>query len=137
MGMMVSGGIEMQVTALVEKAQIGKLSPLQRKVFTYLEDHPDEVFEYRDAELAAAVGGKPSSVGFSLWALQRKGLIEKESVGGKVYFGSRKAINALRQKLGAPSKDLLDRARRNRERIRQYAGNIDTLTLLDEVREVD
>jgi hypothetical protein len=125
----------MHVAALVEKVRVGKLSPLQRTILTYLEKHSDEVFQYRDAGLTAAVHAKPSSVGFSLWALHKKGFIDKEVAGGKTYFGSKAAVAGLRQKLGTPPEDLLDRARRNRERIRQYAGNIDTLTLLDEVRE--
>ena len=125
----------MQVAALVEKVQIGKLSPLQRRILMHLDEHSDEVFDYRDAELTAAVRGKPSSVSFSLWTLHKKGFIEKENAGGKVYFGSKKAIAGLREKLGTPSQDLLKRARRNRERIRRYAGKIDTLALLDEVRE--
>jgi hypothetical protein len=125
----------MQVSALVERVQKGRLSPLQRKVLDYLEENPHEVFEYRDEVLAKAVGGKPSSIGFSLWALHKKGLIEKENAGGKVYFGSKDAIGQLRHQLGIAAVDPFERADRNRERIRQRHGNIDVLALLDEVRE--
>jgi len=125
----------MQVAALVERVQRGKLSPLQRKVLDYLEEHSHEVFEYRDAVVTKAVGGKPSSVGFSLWALHKKGLIDKENAGGKVYFGSKDAIGQLRRQLGIAAVDPFERADRNRERIRQSHGNIDVLALLDEVRD--
>lgn len=125
----------MQVSALIEKVQIGRLSPLQRKVLDYLEQHPSEVFEYRDSELTQAVGGKPSSVGFSLWALHKKGLIDKETAGGKVYFGSKRAMAELRQELGISAEDPFDRATRNLKHIRQAVGNIDVQSLLDEVRD--
>lgn len=125
----------MLLASLVELAQREKLPPLQRKVLDHLEDHPNEVFEYRDSLLVEAVGGKPSSVGFSLWALHKRHLIEKQEVAGKVYFGSKKAMADLRAQIGASAGDPFERATRNLRRIREEVGNIDVLNLLDETRE--
>lgn len=126
----------MHLSTLLEQANAEKLPPLQRRVFRYLEQRPEEVFEYRDLELAQAVGGKPSSVGFSLWALHKRGLIEKESVSGKVYFGSKAAVAMLRLKLGIAAGEYpFNRATRNLLQVREQVGNIDIQSLLDEVRE--
>ena len=74
----------MQITALLELAEKQKLPPLQVKALAYLEAHPDEVFGYRDEDLAKELGAKPSALGFTLWALKKRGLIEKEKVAGRV-----------------------------------------------------
>jgi hypothetical protein len=124
-----------KVSALVELAQRERLPPLQRKVLSVLEQRENEVFEYRDEQLAEKTGGKASSIGYSLWALHKKRLIDKQVVAGKVYFGSKKAIGDLRARLGLQGEDPFERATRNLERIRERVGNIDTLALLDEVRE--
>jgi len=86
-----------KISELVEKEA---LSPLQMKVLRYLNDHPDEVFSYRDeAELAQKINhdGSVHGIGFSLWALEKKGLIGKENYGRRVYFGSFQAINKLKE----------------------------------------
>jgi len=125
----------MQISAVLELAQRKELPPLQRKLLDYLESHSDEVFTYRDEKLARDTKAKASAVGFTLWALHKKGLIEKQEAAGKVYFGSKKAIGELRRQLEVASDDLIESVRRNREEIREYSGRIDTLELLDEVRE--
>ena len=111
------------------------LSPLKRKVLRYMEDHDDEVFAYRDLQLARELELKPSAQGFTLWALHRDGFIDKEEVDGKVYFGSRRAIGELRRRLGLEKRDPFERAKTNAERIRQRTGNFSVAELLRAVRD--
>ena len=125
----------MQIATLIELVHKQKLPPLQRKVLKYLEEHTDEVFEYRDQQLTGEVGGKPSSIGFSLWALHKRGLIDKEVVAGKVYFGSIEAVRQLRSRLGTEKGDPFERAFANANRIRErIGGNLNSLEILDELR---
>jgi hypothetical protein len=112
----------------------GPLSPLKAKVLRFLEEHPDEVFPYRDRQLAASLGIKVSALSFTLWTLHREGLIDKQEVNGRVCFGSRRAITELRNRLGLTKQDPWERARVNRDRIWARTGNIDVLELLDAVR---
>jgi hypothetical protein len=112
-----------------------RLPPLQRTILDYLEAHSDEVFTYRDEQLARETKAKASALGFTLWALHRRDLIGKQDAGGKVYFGSKAAIRQLREKLGVTDDDPFSRADRNRERIRERHGHIDVQALLDDVRE--
>ena len=111
-----------------------RITPLKSKVFRFLEEHPAEVFSYRDQQLAASLEMKLSALSFTLWTLHREGLIEKQEVDGRVYFGSRKAITDLRSRLGLTKQDPFERARANRDRIWARTGNIDVLELLDAVR---
>jgi hypothetical protein len=124
----------MKVDLLIENAQKERLPPLQQKVLKYLEEHADEVFEYRDHELTREVGGKPSSVGFSLWALHKRGLIDKDTVNGKVYFGSHKALGKLRGGLDMTQREAFEEAVRNAGRIRERVGNVGSLEILEELR---
>ena len=124
----------MKIEALAHKLDTKGKKPLKTDVLEYLEEHPDEVFRYRDEDLARELNAKPSALGFTLWWLEDKGLIEKETVGGRVYFGSHTAIQKLRASLGQQL-DWLERARINRDRIFRRVGNIDTAQLLDDVRE--
>jgi hypothetical protein len=124
----------MQISALLEAAEGEHLPPLQRKVLAYLDAHPDEVFSYRDEKLAAELGAKPSGIGFSLWTLRKAGLIDKETVAGKVYFGSSEAMRRLKRGLGRGQDDAFERMIANAERIRARVGNINTLAILDELR---
>jgi hypothetical protein len=125
----------MQIAAVLELAERKELPPLQRKVLDYLETHKNEVFSYRDEKLARGVKAKASAVGFTLWALQKKNLIDRQKAAGKVYFGSKEAVHQLRRKLGIADEDPFERVDRIREQIRQRHGNIDVLGLLDDVRE--
>jgi hypothetical protein len=78
-----------------------RLAPLQQKVLTYLAKHSDEVYGYDDSRtLSKAIehNGSERGVAFSLWALDRKGLIDKERIGRLVYFGSKDAIAELRKR---------------------------------------
>jgi len=110
------------------------LSELKAKVLAYLEQHPDEVFTYRDQALAKEVGAKPSAVAWTLWWLHRQGLIARAEVDARVYFGTRGAIAALRRRLGVTADDVMAQVDELRERIRARVGNIDVVALLDEVR---
>jgi len=86
-----------KISEVINKFQ---LAPLQQRVLSYLQKHNDEVFSYVDsAELAKLIEHKGSARGiaFSLWALNTKGLIEKERIGRRVYFGSKSAITYLRK----------------------------------------
>lgn len=89
----------MKIDELLKDAQRARLSPLKARILNYLEGHPDEVFSYRDEGLVKAVGAKPAAVGFTLWALHKDGLIEKQKVAGKVYFGSQQAVGEVRRRL--------------------------------------
>ena len=86
-----------KIDDVINKSQ---LSPLQQKVLDYLEEHDDEVFGYSDAkELSEKINHKGSirGVSFTFWALLKKKLIDKERVGKYIYFGSKSAIEALRE----------------------------------------
>ena len=125
----------MKIAELAGRRRRGRLSPLKARVFQYLQEHPDEVFPYRDERLAKQLSVKISAFSFTLWALHRDGLIDKQEVDGKVYFGSLKAIADLRAKLGVTEpQEPFGRARANLERIRARVGNINSLELLDAVR---
>ena len=125
----------MKIAAVIEIARRKELPPLQKRVLEYIDSHEDEVFNYRDQKLADDLQAKASALGFTLWALNKKGLIEKQEAGGKVYFGSKRAVEELRRSLGRPSEDSYERAHRNLEHIREKVGNLDAQPLLDEVRE--
>ena len=126
----------MKVEAIVDFSRRKKLSPLQRKVLEYLEEREDEVFRYRDGELAEKLSVKASALGFTLWTLHQRDLIAKAKVGGKVYFGSHAAIAQLKRSASAtPDEDWFERGNRVREEIFKKHGYIDVLELLDEVRE--
>jgi Mn-dependent DtxR family transcriptional regulator len=125
---------EVKVSEISRREGQGPISPLKAKVLRFLEEHPEEVFPYRDEQLARSLGVKVSALSFTLWDLHRQGLIDKEQVDGRVYFGSRQAIRELRSRLGLTIEDPFERARANAERIRARTGNIDVLELLDAVR---
>ncbi|HEY95759.1 MAG TPA: hypothetical protein G4O15_12570 [Dehalococcoidia bacterium] len=77
-----------------------QLSPLQQKVLDYLQEHDDEVFGYGDVkELSEKINhqGSNRGVSFTFWALLKKKLIDKERVGKYIYFGSKSAIESLRE----------------------------------------
>lgn len=48
----------MKVGELVRQSRQASLSPVEKKVLAYLESRSDEVFGYRDANLAKAVNLK-------------------------------------------------------------------------------
>lgn len=89
----------MKVSEVIAGLKSDSLPPMQRKVLDYLEKHPDEVFYYRDDELAKALGIKPSALGFSFWDLERKDFIPKAKVGRRTYFGCQRAIRELQSRL--------------------------------------
>ena len=74
---------------------------LQRKVLDYLEAHPDEVFASRDDEVLAKAIGHPNAdaVGWASWALQKAGLLPRQKVRGRFYYGGKAAIANLRRRL--------------------------------------
>ena len=123
-----------KVAQITRREGASPLSPLKSKVMRFLEEHSDEVFAYRDRQLAASLGVKLSALSFTLWMLHREGLIAKQEVDGRVYFGSKQAITDLRRRLGLTKEDPWERARANRDRIWARTGNIDVLELLDAVR---
>src|SRR3990170_6544391 len=125
----------MKIAELASRRRRGGLSPLKARVLQYLQERSDEVFTYRDERSAKHLSIKISAFSFTLWALHRDGLIGRQEVDGKVYFGSLQAIANLRAKLGIEEpREPFERARANLERIRARVGNIDTLELLDAVR---
>ena len=86
-----------KISDVIKKSQ---LSPLQQKVLDYLQEHDDEVFGYGDVkELSEKIDHKGSKrgVSFTLWALLKKRLIDRERVGKYIYFGSKAAIKSLRE----------------------------------------
>ena len=124
----------MKVADVARRTKGSALSPMKARVAAYLEEHSDEVYPYRDDRLAKALGVKQSALNFTLWALQRDGVIDKEKVGSKVFFGSRAAISDLRRQLGQDKHGPFERARANAQKIEQRAGRIDVVELLDAVR---
>ena len=124
---------------MVKVSQLAKerdraLSPLKERVLRFLDAHPDEVFSYRDEQLWRELGVKASALSFTLWSLEREGLIEKQKVSGKMYFGTPAAVADVRRRLGLTKEDPLDRARALRDRIWARTGDIDVVELLDSVR---
>ena len=111
----------MKVSELAER-QGNELSPLKTMVLQYLEDHGDEVFRYRDGQLARALDVKLSALNFTLWSLHRDGLIDKERANGKIHFGSHRAVADLRRRLGLTKRDPFERARSVRDRIWARTG---------------
>jgi DNA-binding transcriptional ArsR family regulator len=126
--------IVMKVAEVAHRAEGSELSPLKAKVAGYLHEHEDEVYPYRDDKLAKSLGIKQSALNFTLWSLERDGIIDKEKVGNKVYFGCRPAIADLRRRLGHTKHDPLERARTNAARIEKRTGRVDVIELLDAVR---
>lgn len=124
----------MKIAELASRRGRGGLSPLKARVLEYVRAHPEEVFPYRDEHSARQLSMKVSAFSFTLWALHRDGLIDKEEVEGKVYFGSQRAVADLRRRLGLTRRDPFQRARANRDRIWARRGDIDVLELLDAVR---
>jgi hypothetical protein len=108
--------------------------PLRERVLRYLNEHSDEVFTYRDEQLTERLGAKASALSFTLWTLHKDGLIDREEIDGKVYFGSKAAIIELRQRTGKVEEDPWERVRMLRDRIWKRTGNIDVIELLDAVR---
>ncbi len=131
----------MKIAELLKEERKARLSPLKAKVLSYLEGHPDEVFR-SDETLAVALKEKPPALAFTLWALHKHGLIDKERVKGRTYFGCHKAIEHLRQqrpsqrgpRKQASSPDPLAQAQAVRERIRARVGLVDGLSLLEASR---
>ncbi len=124
----------MKISEVAERHGRPALSDLKARVLRYLEEHPDEVFTYRDEALARAVGARPSALAWTLWWLHRQGFIDKEEVDGRVYLGSRPAVAELRKRLGRTKRDVMAEVRELQERIRARTGNIDVVALLDDVR---
>jgi DNA-binding transcriptional ArsR family regulator len=124
----------MKVAEIAHRIRGTELSPMKAKVAGHLEEHSDEVYPYRDDRLAKSLGMKQSALNFTLWALQRDGIIDKERVGNKVYFGSRAAIADLRRRLGHDKRDPLERARANARKIEERGGRVNAVELLDAVR---
>ena len=111
-----------------------RLSGLKAQLVEFLEGHDEEVFAYRDGRLASSLKAKVSSVNFALGMLQRDGFIDKEEVKGRVYFGSHRAIAALRERLGLAAPDPFQRARDIREQVWRRTGDIDVIEVLDSIR---
>jgi len=88
------------MTKIKDLVATDQLSPLQQKLLEYLNENDDDVFSARESTYLVQKighGGTPSGLDFSLWTLHKKGLIDKERYGRKVYFGSKAAIRKLRK----------------------------------------
>jgi hypothetical protein len=110
---------------------------VKARVFDYIHRHPDEVFCYRDEELAREIGAKPSAVGFALWTLHEGGHLEKEDIDGKTYFGFAPALRALRKRLhpDVPEEDYWAKLDAFADDVFKRYGYIDLKDLLEETRE--
>lgn len=124
----------MKVADAARQAARRRISPLKARVLDYIQERPDEVYTYRDPDLIAALGIKPGALSFTLWSLERDGLIEKAEVNGQVFFGSPAAVAGLRQGPGVEPGDWLESVRTVRQQIWERTGKIDVIALLDEVR---
>jgi hypothetical protein len=123
----------MKITDFTEDSRTPR-STIKARILRYLQEHEDEVFSYRDEKLAKDLGVKISALSYPLWSLHSEGLIEREKLGGRVYFGSHKAVAALRKRLGMASLDPFARALANRGVIQARTGVLSAVELLDEVR---
>lgn len=87
------------------KREQRRLPELQKAVLDYLESHPDEVFSWNRGDLSQLRTqlnkGTTGSIGWSLWALKRRGYIERLKVGRRYYYGSREAIQRLAARVEA------------------------------------
>lgn len=127
----------MRIDDVVATRHVVKPPTVKARVFTYISEHPDEVFCYRDQELARAIGAKPSAVGFALWTLHEKQYLQKAEIDGKVYFGFGPAIAALRKRLrpDEPEEDYWAKLDAFRNEVFKKYGYIDLKDLLEETRE--
>lgn len=123
----------MKISEFSKDAKTPRLT-IKEKILRYLQEREDEVFSYRDEKLTRDLGIKPSAQSFPLWSLANEGLIDKEEVGGRVYFGSHRAVAALRRRLGIEALDPFALVLANAERIRSRLGVLSAAELLDEVR---
>ena len=88
----------MRISEVVANSRKKSITPMQEKVLQYLKQHHDEVFSYRDPELAKMLGIKQSALGFTLWGLERKGHIKSLKVD-RLYFGWASAIDELERQV--------------------------------------
>ncbi|GEM_PF-1424125 len=131
----------MKVDELLKPRSGDRLPPQKAKLLQYLQEHPDEVFPYRDETLGRALGMKQAALSFGLWQLCQQGLIGREAVGRRLYFGSHEAIERLRHDpkgraaRRAHYDEVMARVRLLGERIHRRIGDVDVLKWLDESRE--
>lgn len=88
----------MRISEVVANSRKKAITPMEQQVLDYMKKHPDEVFSYRDPELAKALGLKQSALGFTLWGLKQKGLIKSFKVD-KTYFGWATAVDELERQV--------------------------------------
>ena len=85
----------MKIAQVVQDQRKANLSPLKRKVLDYLDEHDDEVFRYGDEILTDAMRpASPSAVNWTLWWLVKNDHASQMKAG-RVYFGSKKAVEEL------------------------------------------
>jgi len=83
------------------------LPPSQRKILDFLKEHPDEVFAINEEQqISQVLGMNRNNIGWSLWALEKRGLIGKRKVSRKVYYGSHEAIGKLDKSLSSDKQQL-------------------------------
>ena len=74
-----------KIAQLVRKKQIG--AGIAPTLLEYMEKNSDRAFAYDDTELAKVFPRvKPSTIGWAMWQLYRKGFIQQIRAGRKVYF---------------------------------------------------
>jgi hypothetical protein len=73
---------------------------VEEKIYKYITEHPDEVFEYWDEDLLKAFPDvNQNTTDWVLWNLAKEKRIGRIKIGRRVYFGSNEAIEELRKKL--------------------------------------
>jgi len=73
---------------------------VEEKIYKYIMEHPDEVFEYWDEDLRKAFPEvNQNTTDWVLWNLANEKRIGRIKIGRRVYFGSNEAIHDLGTKL--------------------------------------
>lgn len=73
---------------------------VEEKIYRYITEHPDEVFEYWDEDLWKAFPElNRNTTDWVLSNLAKEKRIERIKIGRRAYFGTKEAIEDLRQKL--------------------------------------
>lgn len=91
----------MKIEEIKRKYKNRKKGTVVERVYTYLQEHSDEVFRYDDEGLQNGLpDDKIESINYALWRLEKYKRIEKLKIAPKVaYFGSKEAIGRLKREL--------------------------------------
>ncbi len=76
------------------------LPTLQKKVLAFFTRHKGEVFSSDDPDMLRELSdGRPSAIGWTIWALEKKNFLAKKKVAKKTYHGLPEDIKKLNSDL--------------------------------------